>query len=608
MPLVLSAGDDLPNALPQSRKGGALRGLAGAHALLCTRLEDGVLPAGSEVDARLLRPWPRAAVDGLAVPSARMSAAGTASRGSRGCPTPSRSPAWPPCRCSGGSCSRRDGGRSALAFVIFGVASLTDWFDGWLARRYGSFSRFGRLADPLADRLLIDSAVILLWHHGRLPLARAGADPRARPGARARHRQRRPPRLRALGDLPRQDGDVGADGGPRDDAPGAEQRELAGRCCSGPGWRFRWPRASSTSSACGPARAVLNLNPRWKVRKTARLLCVEAFPDLVALSDADLKALTEEKMADERDVSRRAPRAARSYRPAARRAHAAPQGASGSGRGRPRRDLRRAARADARGARGAGRRRAAADRRRAGRRRAALGRRAARADPRTHPERARGLLQAAHAPRAHRPAARRDHRAPARPRRGGIRAPRRERRRAALGDPRAPRPAARAARPSSSDSTDARMYCPECGMQNPEAAHYCARCGGLLAERGRIDADDDVVRARARDRDGDARGRRRPGRAARRSSCAPAIARASTSCSATRASRSAAPRAPTSCSTTSRSRASTRASCARPDGFYIEDADSLNGTYVNRRRVESHHLTDGDELQIGKFKLTYLER
>lgn len=59
VPLVLSAGDDLPNALPQSRKGGALRGLAGAHALLCTRLEDGVLPAGSEVHARLLRPWPR---------------------------------------------------------------------------------------------------------------------------------------------------------------------------------------------------------------------------------------------------------------------------------------------------------------------------------------------------------------------------------------------------------------------------------------------------------------------------------------------------------------------------------------------------------------------
>jgi molybdenum cofactor synthesis domain-containing protein len=59
VPLVVSDGADLPNALPQSRKGGALRGLAGAHALLCTRLEDGVLAAGSEVDARLLRPWPR---------------------------------------------------------------------------------------------------------------------------------------------------------------------------------------------------------------------------------------------------------------------------------------------------------------------------------------------------------------------------------------------------------------------------------------------------------------------------------------------------------------------------------------------------------------------
>jgi hypothetical protein len=56
---VLSAGDDLPLATPQSRKGGALRGLAGAHALLCARLDDGVLPAGSEVEVRLLRPWPR---------------------------------------------------------------------------------------------------------------------------------------------------------------------------------------------------------------------------------------------------------------------------------------------------------------------------------------------------------------------------------------------------------------------------------------------------------------------------------------------------------------------------------------------------------------------
>lgn len=46
----------------------------------------------------------------------------------------------------------------------------------------------------------------------------------------------------------------------------------------------------------------------------------------------------------------------------------------------------------------------------------------------------------------------------------------------------------------------------------------------------------------------------------------------------------------------------------RRDGLYVDDLGSLNGTYVNRRRIESHLLGDGDEIQIGKFKLSYLER
>jgi pSer/pThr/pTyr-binding forkhead associated (FHA) protein len=46
----------------------------------------------------------------------------------------------------------------------------------------------------------------------------------------------------------------------------------------------------------------------------------------------------------------------------------------------------------------------------------------------------------------------------------------------------------------------------------------------------------------------------------------------------------------------------------RGDGYYLDDCGSLNGTYVNRQRVESHRLDDADELQIGKYKLNYLSR
>jgi pSer/pThr/pTyr-binding forkhead associated (FHA) protein len=44
----------------------------------------------------------------------------------------------------------------------------------------------------------------------------------------------------------------------------------------------------------------------------------------------------------------------------------------------------------------------------------------------------------------------------------------------------------------------------------------------------------------------------------------------------------------------------------RGDDYFLDDCGSLNGTYVNRRRIESHRLADGDELQIGKYKLTFL--
>lgn len=46
----------------------------------------------------------------------------------------------------------------------------------------------------------------------------------------------------------------------------------------------------------------------------------------------------------------------------------------------------------------------------------------------------------------------------------------------------------------------------------------------------------------------------------------------------------------------------------RGDDYYLDDCGSLNGTYVNRQRIESQRLGDGDELQIGKYKLAFLGR
>ena len=46
----------------------------------------------------------------------------------------------------------------------------------------------------------------------------------------------------------------------------------------------------------------------------------------------------------------------------------------------------------------------------------------------------------------------------------------------------------------------------------------------------------------------------------------------------------------------------------RGSEYYLDDCGSLNGTYVNRERIDSRRLEDGDELQVGKYKLTYLAR
>jgi len=59
------------------------------------------------------------------------------------------------------------------AGIFFGAAAFTDQLDGFLARRWHVESSFGKVADPLADRLMIGTAVVLMWATGRIPLLAA---------------------------------------------------------------------------------------------------------------------------------------------------------------------------------------------------------------------------------------------------------------------------------------------------------------------------------------------------------------------------------------------------------------------------------------------------
>jgi FHA domain/zinc-ribbon domain len=153
------------------------------------------------------------------------------------------------------------------------------------------------------------------------------------------------------------------------------------------------------------------------------------------------------------------------------------------------------------------------------------------------------------------------------------------------------------------------LHCSECGFVNPEGANYCQKCGALLDVEGNPDPTTATYRV------GET-GDFIPvniGEVAAAHAAALVIraggGRAGESF-AVDGERMTIGRRPDSAVflddvTVSRDHALL---VRRGSDYYIDDCGSLNGTYVNRERIDSQRLADGDELQVGKYKLTLRAR
>lgn len=151
------------------------------------------------------------------------------------------------------------------------------------------------------------------------------------------------------------------------------------------------------------------------------------------------------------------------------------------------------------------------------------------------------------------------------------------------------------------------VYCPECGFQNPEVSNYCSRCGALLG----VDMGAETTMTF----DVEEGGEEVESLLASLGITGPALVVRSGGGMAGQSfqppeGRTLIGRSP-ECAvflddvTVSRRHAElTR----EGDAFTIRDLGSLNGTYVNRQRIESVKLEDDDELQVGKYRLTFLLR
>ena len=152
-----------------------------------------------------------------------------------------------------------------------------------------------------------------------------------------------------------------------------------------------------------------------------------------------------------------------------------------------------------------------------------------------------------------------------------------------------------------------RVYCQECGYQNPEEGKYCSKCGALLPEED-TGSETTIRYLPEREEEAEAIAIAEPAEGVSlvvRSGGGMAGESFHPAGEKTTIGRHPASDIFLDDITVSRNHALL---IQQGDGFYIQDQGSLNGTYVNHVRVETQKLADGDQLQIGKYKLTFIER
>ena len=154
------------------------------------------------------------------------------------------------------------------------------------------------------------------------------------------------------------------------------------------------------------------------------------------------------------------------------------------------------------------------------------------------------------------------------------------------------------------------LHCPECGFANPEGANYCQKCGAYLG--GPKEGEEPTTMTYRVDETGEMK----PvdiDEVVEESGAALVIRAGGGRVGESfplKGERSTIGRRPDSDVflddvTVSRDHALI---VRRGGAWHLDDLGSLNGTYVNRHRIETHRLVDGDELQVGKYKLTFLSR